>query len=99
MSTSCEQKNSEHCKDGANTSGNNNNNNTSHIDAVSDILGSLDISDDDDKLFADPPPKEECPICLQPIPHARDVSAGGIFGVDCLYTKRAVERYCVLDVL
>lgn len=67
--TSCEQKDSaEHCKDGASdsTSGN------YRIDAVSDILGRLDISnnDDDDKLFADPPPKEDCEICMLPMPHA-----------------------------
>ena len=24
----------------------------------------------DDKLFAEPPPKEDCPICMQPIPYA-----------------------------
>jgi len=94
MSTSYEQKNSEHyCKDGASdsTSGN-----TSNIDAVSDSISRLDISndDDDDKLFADPPPKEECPICLQPIPHARDVSAGGITGVDCLYQACCGKILC-----
>ena len=86
-----EQKKSDHCKDGAsdNTSG------SSRIDdAISDSLGSLDISDGDDKLFADPPPKEECPICLQPIPHARDVSAGGIFGVDCLYQACCGKILC-----
>ena len=22
----------------------------------------------DDKLFADPPPKEECPLCMLPMP-------------------------------
>jgi len=70
--TSCEQKNSEHCKDGAadsSTSGN------SRIDAVSDILGRLDISnnDDDDKLFADPPPKEDCEICMLSVPFSENI--------------------------
>jgi len=64
--TSCEQKKSEHCKDGASDS----TSRSSGIDAVSDILGRLDIpnNDDDDKLFADPPPKEDCEICMLPMP-------------------------------
>jgi len=30
-------------------------------------IGKMDISDD--KLFADPPPKDECPLCMQPMPN------------------------------
>jgi len=40
----------------------------SSIDAVSDSLGRVAISNDDDNLFKDPPPKEDCPICMLPIP-------------------------------
>ena len=28
------------------------------------------ISTSDDKLFQDPPPKEDCPLCMQPVPYA-----------------------------
>jgi len=85
MSTSYEQKN---CKDGAsNITGSN----TSRIDAVSDILGRLDISnnDDDDKLFADPPPKEDCPICMQPMPYSN-----GLCGVATAYMPCCGKILC-----
>jgi len=75
VSTSCEQKVETSCNDDGryNTSSN-----SSSVDAVSDSLCRVDISNDgddkmsisDEKLFQDPPPKEECPICLLPIPHA-----------------------------
>jgi len=45
------------------------------IDAISEKLCSIVISDEE--LFADPPPKEECPICLLLMPHASSV-----FGVE-----------------
>ena len=61
----------EHCKkDGR---GDNKSNNTTDINALSDGMGGLDISDD--KLFADPPPKEDCPICMLPMPFTT-----GMFG-------------------
>ena len=40
------------------------------IDTVSDILGRLDITNNDELLFQDPPPKEDCPICMLPMPHS-----------------------------
>ena len=36
------------------------------VDAISEKLGSIVISDDE--LFADPPPKEDCEICFLPMP-------------------------------
>ena len=38
------------------------------IDALSEEMNRMVISDDE--LFKDPPPKEECPICLLPVPYA-----------------------------
>ena len=38
------------------------------IDLMSDRLNVVEISDDE--LFKDPPPKEDCPICLQPVSYA-----------------------------
>jgi len=76
VSTSCDQK-VKSCNDDIKT-GNTSGNSSSGIDAVSDNLGRIDISNDDvvkvdisdEKLFADPPPKEDCPICLQPMPYS-----------------------------
>lgn len=64
----------EHCKDGAENSGDNKSNNTTDINALSDGMGSLDISDD--KLFADPPPNEDCSICMLPMPFS--IAACGV---------------------
>lgn len=66
-------------KDGAGENGvgsgnNNKSNNTTNINALSDGMGSLDISDD--KLFADPPPNEDCPICMLPMPFS--IAACGV---------------------
>lgn len=41
------------------------------IGDISHRLGLLEVSDD--KLFQDPPPKEDCPICMLPIPHDMEV--------------------------
>ena len=38
------------------------------FDAISEKLSEIEISDEE--LFADPPPKEDCPICMLPIPYA-----------------------------
>ena len=45
---------------------------TSSIDSLSDSVERLNISNDDqdDDLFKDPPPKEDCQICFLPMPHA-----------------------------
>jgi len=92
MSTSYEQKKSEHCKkDSASDNTSCNSSNTSRIDdAISDILGGLDISNnDDDKLFADPPPKEDCPICMLPMPHSN-----GLCGVATIYMPCCGKTVC-----
>ena len=50
------------------------------IDKIVEDVGKLTVSDVDDKLFADPPPNEDCPICMLPIPfstnhdHSSEVS-------------------------
>ena len=82
--TSFEQK-VESCKDGASnsthTSGSDFDCNLSDIDAVAEGVSKVDLSNDDnnngryidisdEKLFADPPPKEDCPICMLPMPFA-----------------------------
>ena len=41
------------------------------IGDISHRLGLLEVSDDE--LFQDPPPKEDCPICMLPIPHDMEV--------------------------
>ena len=50
----------------------------SDIDGITESIDKMVISDD--KLFADPPPKEDCPICMLPMPYA-----GGICGVRTAY--------------
>ena len=76
--TSCEQK-VEHCnKDDVSSASSNS---SSGIDAISVSIERIGISNDDDELlFQDPPPKEDCPICMQPMPHAN-----GICGVKRVY--------------
>ena len=41
--------------------------------SISNMMGKMKIYEDklfisDDELFKDPPPKEDCPICMHPIP-------------------------------
>ena len=43
----------------------------------------------DEKLFADPPPKEDCPICMQPIPYAI-----GMCGVYTMYMPCCGKELC-----
>ena len=71
--TSCEQK----VKDGSpNINVSRSNNADDNINVVSAGLNGMKLSNDvdgedisDDKLFADPPPKEDCPICMLPMPY------------------------------
>jgi len=71
--------------------------NSSGIDTVLDSLGRIDLSNDDiekmriskNKLFADPPPKEDCPICMLPMPHA---SSG--CGVTMVYMPCCGKMLC-----
>ena len=96
VSTSCAQK-VESCNNDR-ASNNTRSNSSSDID-VSDNLGRADISnngigkmaisDDDDKLFQDPPPKEDCPICMLPMPHA-----SGICGVQRVYMPCCGKTLC-----
>ena len=76
-STSCDHK-VESCNNDRVSSDNSSaggRNSSSGIDTISDSLGRVDISNDDDdkmsisdeKLFQDPPPKEDCPSSC--IPH------------------------------
>jgi len=65
------------CKDGASNYALRDNS----IDAMSTAIDEIDISDDgsineDDELFQEPPPKEDCQICFLPMPHS-----SGICGV------------------
>jgi len=62
VSTSYAQK-VEHCNTDASGS-----RNTDDMAAADDV-GRL-YSLPNDKLFLDPPPKEDCPICMLPMPHA-----------------------------
>ena len=56
---------------------------------VSDILGRLDISNNDELLFQDPPPREDCPICMLPMPHANAVC-----GIDLTYMPCCGKTLC-----
>ena len=66
----------------------------SDIGAVVESISRVDISNDDDntgsctnisdeKLFADPPPKEDCGICMLPMPYASGVSKVRITYMPC----------------
>ena len=88
VSTSCDQKVESCNNDGV--SNNTTSNSSSGIDTISDSLGRVDISnDDDDKLFQDPPPKEDCPICLLPMPHEN-----GVCGVRITYMPCCGKTLC-----
>jgi len=47
------------------------------------------ISQDDEKLFAEPPPKDECSICMQPMPYAV-----GLCGVGKTYMPCCGKMLC-----
>ena len=85
--TSCALK-VEHCtKDGVSD----NTSRTISSDAVSDSLSRVDISDEDDnKLFQDPPPNEDCSLCMQPLPFAT-----GICGVEKVYMTCCGKILCI----
>ena len=59
----------------------------SDIDGITESIDKMVISDD--KLFADPPPKEDCPICMLPMPYA-----GGICGVRTAYQPCCGKIIC-----
>ena len=74
--TSCAQK-VEHCKIEDGASDNSGKIITSaDIDAVSNSIEKIGICNDDDdgdELFQDPPPKEECQICMLPMPFSSNI--------------------------
>jgi len=84
MSTSCEQKiygDGHTSRSGVDVD----------IDTVSNGLARTTISDDDDELFQDPPSKEECPICMLPIPFSND---GVVCGVRTVYMPCCGKTIC-----
>jgi hypothetical protein len=66
---------------------NNMGNSTVDIDDIINEVESIAISDE--KLFADPPPKEDCPICMLPMPFAT-----GICGVRTTYHPCCGKTIC-----
>ena len=94
--TLCDQK-LNYKKDGAPNSSDDKSNNTDNIDTVSDILGRLDISNNDELLFQDPPPKEDCPICMLPMPHSGGLPmphSGGVCLVHRVYQPCCGKVLC-----
>ena len=77
VSTSCAQK-VEHCNTDASGSRNTD-------DMAADDVGRL-YSLPNDKLFLDPPPKEDCPICMLPMPHASGACGVGKTYMACCNT-------------
>ena len=63
-------------------------NNITDINAISDDMSTLAVSDDE-LLFQDPPPKEECQICFLPMPHS-----SGLCGVDKTYQSCCGKTVC-----
>ena len=57
-----------------------------------DDIGKVAISDDE--LFKDHPPKEDCPICMQPMPHA-----SGACGIPKTYQQCCGKTLCYGCVL
>ena len=58
-----------------------------NVDDVNMGLGAMNISDD--KLFQDPPPKEDCPICFLPMPYT-----SGLCGVGVSYNPCRGKLVC-----
>ena len=97
--TSCEQKVDEHIKAGASDNSNDTTGNCNpDIDTVVESISIVDISNDDNnagsyisyqKLFQDPPPKEDCPICLLPMPFSN-----GLCGVNKAYQPCCGKMIC-----
>jgi len=49
---------------------------------------------DDELLFREPPPKEDCPICFLPMPH----SGVAIGGVNAIYQSCCGTTLCIVGV-
>jgi len=65
-----------------------NNSVSNSIDKIANEVDSLGISDEE--LFANPPPKEDCPICMLPIP-----CASGLCGVRKVYMSCCGKMLCL----
>ena len=63
-----QKKHKKQCRKGAAKKRDNNDDASRIVDALSEELNKIVISDDD--LFKDPPPKQECPICFLPMAYA-----------------------------
>jgi len=65
------------------------------IDDVSDGIEKIGISnDDDDELFQDPPPKEDCQICFLPMPYCNAPRGASIFGASPMYQPCCGKVLC-----
>jgi len=90
VSTSCDQK-VESCNNDGVSSGNTSGirNSISAIDIISDKIDMMSYNDDDDPLFQDPPPREDCPICMLPMPFSN-----GVCGVTMAYMSCCGKSIC-----
>ena len=61
-------------------------------DTLSDDINNIRTSDD--KLFQDPPPKDDCPLCMQPVPFHPSVC-----DVGTIHTCHVVESPYVKGAL
>ena len=52
-------------------------------------VGKMSKSDFEELLFQDPPPKEDCPVCMQPMPFSE-----GICGVEKVYMECCGKTFC-----
>ena len=74
--TRCAQNNLESCNEDGATDKVSDSISSAGIDAVSDGIEKIGIcndDDDDDELFQDPPTKEECQICMLPMPFSSNI--------------------------
>ena len=59
------------------------------VDSVFDGIAKVSLSNDDDKLFQDPPPKRDCSICMLPVPYST-----ALCGVITLYMPCCGKVLC-----
>lgn len=69
------------------------------IETMADNIGKVTLSsdNDNDELFNDPPPKEDCPICMLPLPYT-----SGMCGVNITYQPccgKAICSGCIDEML
>lgn len=71
-----------------------NNSVSNNIDKIVEDVGKLVVSDVDDKLFQHPPPKEDCPICMLPMPFDY-----GMYGVSMAFQACCGKLVCTGCIL